>query len=93
MEGVTFVGCTVGENIIATTKIRNNYGAIRSFKISNIAIAILDFSLLLLVKLSLIILFASFLVSVLCFFYDGFLSKVIALPTVATAIVVALSRS
>ena len=23
--------CTVGENIIATTKIRNNYGAIQSF--------------------------------------------------------------
>ena len=60
---------------------------------SNIAIAILDFSLLLLVKLSLLILFASFLVSVLCFFFDGSLSKVIALPTIAIAIVVALSRS
>ena len=35
---------------------------------SNIAIAILDFSLLHLVKLSLLILFAAFLVSVLCFF-------------------------
>ena len=46
---------------------------------SNIAIAILDFSLLLLEKLSLLILFVSFLVSVLCFFFDGFLSKVIAL--------------
>ena len=60
---------------------------------SNIAIAILDFSLLLLVKLSLLILFASFLVSVLCFFFIGFLSKVIALPTIAIAIVLALSRS
>ena len=60
--------------------------------ISNIAIAILDFSLLLLVKLSLLILFGSFLVSVLCFFY-GSLSKVIALPTIAIAIVVALSRN
>jgi hypothetical protein len=52
--------------------------------------AILDFSLLLHVKLSLLILFASFFVSVLCFFFDGFLSKVIALPTIAIAIVVAL---
>ena len=43
------------------------------------AIAILDFSLLLLVKLSLLILFSSFLVSVLCFFFYGSLSKVIAL--------------
>ena len=55
----------------------------------NIAIAILDFFLLLLVKLSLLILFASFLVSVLCFFFDGFLFKGIALPTIAIAIVVA----
>ena len=38
---------------------------------------------MLLVKLSLLILFASFLVSVLCFFFDGFLSKVIALPAIA----------
>ena len=44
---------------------------------------ILDFSLLLLVKLSLLILFASFFVSVHCFFFDGSLSKVIALPTIA----------
>ena len=35
---------------------------------------------MLLVKLSLLILFAYFLASVLCFFLDGFLSKVIALP-------------
>ena len=68
---------TVGENIIATTKIRNNYGVIQTFKFP-IVIAILDFSLLLLVKSSLLILYTSFLVSVLCFFFDGFLSKVIA---------------
>ena len=60
---------------------------------ANIAIAILDFSLLLLVKLTLLIrdsniglfsiapCFASFLVSVLCFFFDGSLSKVIAFPS------------
>ena len=41
---------TAGENIIATTKIRNNYVAIQSF----------IFPILLLVKLSLLILFASF---------------------------------
>ena len=33
------------------------------------------------------------LVSVLCFFFDGSFSKVITLPTIAKAIVVALSRS
>jgi hypothetical protein len=54
-------------NIIPTTKIRNNYGAIQSFIFS------IYFSLLLLVKLSFLIFFASFLVSVLCFFFDGFL--------------------
>ena len=43
-----------------------------------------------LVKLSLLILFASFFVSVLCFFLDGSHSKVIALPNIAIAIVVAL---
>ena len=58
-----------------------------------ILFGISSFSLLFLVKLSLLIHFASFLVSVLCFFSDGFLSKVIALPTIAIAIVVALSRS
>ena len=52
----------------------------------NISIATLDFSLLLLVKLSLLIPFgiSSFFLS---------LYKVIALPTIAIAIVVALSRS
>ena len=44
------LACTVGESIIATTKIRNDYAAIESF-----------FSLLPIVKLSLLILFASFL--------------------------------
>ena len=58
--------------------------------LSNIAIAIFDFSLLLLCK---VILFESFLVSILCFFFYVSLSKVIALPTIAIAIVVALSRS
>ena len=57
---------------------------------SNNAIAILDFSLLLLVKLSLLILFASFLV--LCFFFDCFLSK-LTLSQLLIAIVVALYRS
>ena len=31
-------------------------------------------------------LFAPFLVSVLCFFFDGFLSMVIALPTIAISL-------
>ena len=53
------VEVTVGENIITTTKIRNNYGAIQSFQFSILRIAKLDFSLLPLVKLSLLILFAS----------------------------------
>ena len=63
------------------------------FNFSNIAIAILDFSLLLIVKLSILILFASFVISVLCFFFNSSLSKVITLPTIAIAIVVALSLS
>ena len=46
-------------------------------------------SLLLLVKLSFLILFASFLLSVLCFFF-WWLCKIIALPTIAIAIVFAL---
>ena len=37
-------------------------------------------------------LFIFFLVSVLCFIFDGFLSKVFALPTIAIAIVVAFSH-
>ena len=37
--------------------------------------------------------FSSFLVSILCFFFDASLSKVIALQTIAIAIVVALCRS
>jgi len=74
------------------TQLAENHHAKKSTKSnSNIVIAILDFSLLLLVKLSLLILLASFLVSVLCFSFDGSLSKVIALPTIA--IVVALSRT
>ena len=49
---------------------------------SNIAIAILDFHLLLLIKLSLLIL----LLSVICVFFEGSHSKVIALPTIALVI-------
>ena len=84
---------TVGEIIIATTKMREKKLCHPIIHFSKISLAILDFSLLLLVKLSIIILFASFLVLVLCFFFKGFLSKVIALPFIAIAIVVALSRS
>ena len=73
---------TAGENINAASKIRNNYVATQAF----ILPIILDFSLLLLLKLSLLILYASFLVLVLCFFFDSFLSNVIALPTIAIAI-------
>ena len=69
--------------LLLPPKIRNNYAAIKS----------LIFFLLFLVKLSLLILFSSFLVSVFYFFFYRFLSKVIALPTIAIAIVVALSRS
>ena len=81
---------TVGENIIVTTKIimlPSNHSLFQYCEV------ILDFSLLLLVKLSFLILFASFLLAVLCFFFDDPLSKVIALPTIAKAIVIALSRS
>ena len=45
-----------------------------------------------LVKFSLLILFASFVVSVLCFFFDRSLSKVISFPTIAIAIVVEIVR-
>ena len=55
VESLLYIQYTVGENIIATTKIRNNYGPIHSFKFP-----ILDFSLLRLVKLSLLFLFATF---------------------------------
>ena len=50
---------TVGENIIATTKIRNN----PIIQVSNIPIAILDFSLLPLLKLSPFFVSASFLMA------------------------------
>ena len=52
----------VSENIIGAPKMRNNNGTI--------LISILDFSLLLLVKLSLLIYFALFMVSVLASFLD-----------------------
>ena len=85
-------GHRVGENIIATTKyeiimVPSNHSNFQ-YCDSNIGLFLLP-----LVKLSLFILFASFFLSVLCFFFDGSLSKVIALPTIAIAIVVALSRS
>ena len=58
---------TVGENIVASTKIRNNCD-------SNIGIfSIPPF------KLSLLVLFASFFVSVLCFFFDDSLSLKLSL--------------
>jgi hypothetical protein len=81
---------TVVENIIATTKIRNNYGAIQSFifPYRNIGLFSIAHSKVI-THNPLCILFG---ISSLLFFY-GFLSKVIALPTIAIAIVVALSHS
>ena len=64
---------TAGENIISTTKIRNNYGAIQSF-IFRYCDSNIGLFFMFLVKLSLLILFASFLVLVHCFFLDGSLS-------------------
>ena len=37
--------------------------------------------------------YSTLTIEVLCFFFDGFFSKVIALPTIVRAIVVALSQS
>ena len=76
---------TVRQNIIATIKIRNNYGAIQSFML----IGLFSIAPCKVVTLNpLCILFGiSF-----CFFFDGSISKVIALPNIAIAIVVALSR-
>ena len=69
----------VGGNIIATTKIRNNYGAIQS-----IIFPILRQQYWTFLYCSLLSYHPySFLVSVLCFFFDSPLSKVIALPTIA----------
>ena len=67
---VTFL-FTVGENIIATIKIRNNYCAIQSF----ISLILRYQYWTFLVKLSLFILFASFLVSVLFPIGTGLKSK------------------
>ena len=50
-----------GENMIATTKIRNNYDAIQSF-IFQYCFGNIGLFLLLLVKLSILILFAAFMV-------------------------------
>ena len=61
---------TVGENIIATTKIRNNYGAIKFFlSIAPCKVTTLN---------PLCILFC-----IISLFFYGSLSKVIALPTIA----------
>ena len=73
---------TVDENIIDTTKIQNNYVAIQS----------LIFSIAPCKVITLNPLCSLFGISSLLLF-DGSLSKVIALPTIAKAIVVALSRS
>ena len=74
--------CAVRENIIGTTKIRNNYGAIQLliFPIFGLSLYCKCIALF----------FASFIVSVLFFIA---LSKVIALPTIAIAWVVALSHA
>ena len=77
----------VGENIIATTKIRNNYGVIQSI-IHNIGLfSIAPCKIITFNPLSIL-----FGISTLLLF-DGFLSKVITLPSIAIAIVAALSRS
>jgi hypothetical protein len=73
---------TVGENIPPKYEI---IMVPSNHSFSNIALAILP-----LVNLLLLILFASFFVSLLCSFFDGSISKFIALPTIAKAIVVAL---
>ena len=69
---------TVGENIIATTKLRNNYGAIQSFIYqycdSNFGLSSIAPCKVITLN-PLCILF----VSVICFFFDGSPSKVIAL--------------
>ena len=75
-----------GENIISTTKIRNNYGAIQLFIFqycdSNIGLfPIAPCKFITLNPLCILFCISSLL------FFDGFLSKVIALPTIAIAIV------
>ena len=79
---------TVGENNIATTKIRNNYVAIQSFIFRNIGLfSIVSCKVITHNPLCILFSISSLLL------FDGPLSKVIALPTIAIAIVVALSRS
>ena len=60
-----FIFNTIDENNIGAPKIPNNY-----YNFSNIVMAILDFSLLLLLKLSLFIFFALFLLSFFASFLD-----------------------
>ena len=88
--GSSFYLCTVGENIIATTKIRNNYGAIKSFIFQYCESNIELFSITSCKFITLNPLCILFGISS---FFDGFLSKVIAFPTIAIALVVALSCS
>ena len=83
---------TVGENIIATTKIRNNYVSSNHsfFQYCDSDIGLFSIAPCKVINFNpFCILFG---ISSLPFF-DGSLSKVIALPTIAIAIVVALSRS
>ena len=84
---------TVGENIIVTTKIQNDYGVIQSlifdyYCYHNIGL----FSIATCRVITLNPLCILFCIS-FCFFFDGSLSKVIALPTIAIVLVVALSCS
>ena len=72
---------TVNENIHAAAIMRNDYGTI----------AILNFSLSLIVKLSLLKFFVLFFVSVLFFFIP--ISIIVVLPIIAIVIVVTLSQS
>ena len=76
---------TASENNSDTPKMQNIFCRIELFLFYNIAIANLDLSLLLLVKLMLLIFFATFLVYFFAYF--------IALFIVINMIVVALSRS
>jgi hypothetical protein len=86
------INCTVGENIIATTKYEiimlTSNQSFFQYCDSNIGLFfIAPCKVITLNPLCI------FFLSVLCFFFDGSLSKVIALSTNAIATVVALSRS
>ena len=76
--------------MIKTLKMQNDYGAFKLLFFSNITTAILDFSVMLPVKLLSLIFFASFLALVLCSF-SWLLSLKLSLSKIV--IVVDLSRS